>query len=114
MPREDGNARDNTGVGSSGAWPCTRPLAQALAGQGGREPDGKKQAGDVTLHLGRASHANSPRKEYYFDLQDDRGQIGITGVRCFSCGEVIDPVILHHRLNQARDLAHVVKRRKYS
>ena len=31
-------------------------------------------------------------KEYYLDLQDDTGQIGITGVRCTSCGEVIGPV----------------------
>ena len=53
-------------------------------------------------------------KEYYLDLQDDTGQIGITGFRCFSCGEVIDPVILHNRLNQTPDLVHVVKRRKYS
>jgi hypothetical protein len=50
--------------------------------------------------------------EYYLDLQDDTGQIGITGFRCSSCGEVIDPVILQNRLNQTPDLVHAVKRRK--
>jgi hypothetical protein len=53
-------------------------------------------------------------KEYYLDLQGDKGQIGITGFRCFSCGEVIDPVILHNRLNQPPDFVHAVKRRKYA
>ena len=52
--------------------------------------------------------------EYYMDLQDDTGQIGITGFRCSNCGEVIDPVILWNRLNQTPDLVHVVKRRKYA
>jgi len=52
--------------------------------------------------------------EYYMDLEDDTGQIGITGVRCSSCGKVIDPVILRNRLNQTPDLLHVVKRRKYA
>ena len=27
------------------------------------------------------------------DLQDDTGQIGMTALRCTSCGQVIDPVI---------------------
>lgn len=27
--------------------------------------------------------------EYYMDLQDDTGQIGITGFRCSSRGEVL-------------------------
>ena len=53
-------------------------------------------------------------KEYYMDLQDDTGQIGITGFRCTGCGEVIDPIILRSRLNQTPDLLHVVKRRKYA
>ena len=53
-------------------------------------------------------------KEYYLDLQDDTGQIGITGVRCTSCGEVIDQVILQNRLNPTPDLLHGVKQRKYA
>jgi hypothetical protein len=52
--------------------------------------------------------------EYYMDLQDDIDQIGITGIRCSSCGEVIDPVMLRNRLNQTPDLLHAVKRRKYA
>ncbi|MEY4704647.1 MAG: hypothetical protein RL042_843 [Nitrospirota bacterium] len=52
--------------------------------------------------------------EYYLDLQDDTGQIGITGLRCTSCGEVVDPVILRNRLNQPPDLLHGAKQRKYA
>ena len=52
--------------------------------------------------------------EYYMDLQDDTGQIGITGLRCTSCGEVIDPVILRNRLSPTPDLLHGAKQRKYA
>ena len=52
--------------------------------------------------------------EYYLDLQDDTGQIGITGLRCTSCGEVIDSVILQNRLNPSPNLLHVVKKRNYA
>jgi len=52
--------------------------------------------------------------EYYLDLEDDTGQIGITGLRCTSCGEVIDPVILRNRLNPTPNLLHVVKQRNYA
>ena len=52
--------------------------------------------------------------EYYLDLQDDTVQIGITGLRCTSCGEVVDPVILRNRLNPTPDLLHGVKQRKYA
>ena len=52
--------------------------------------------------------------EYYLDLQDDTGQIGITGLRCTSCGEVVDPVILRNRLNQTPDLLHGTMQRKYA
>ena len=53
-------------------------------------------------------------KEYYTDLLDDTGQIGIMGLRCISCGEVIDPVILRNRVNPTADLVHVAKQRKYA
>lgn len=53
-------------------------------------------------------------KEYYMDLEDDSGQIGITGMRCTSCGEVIDPVILRNRLDPTPDLLHGAKERKYA
>ena len=52
--------------------------------------------------------------EYYLDLQDDTGQIGITGVRCTSCGEVTDPVIIRNRLKPTPNLLHVVKQRNYA
>jgi len=52
--------------------------------------------------------------EYYLDLQDVTGQISITGLRCTSCGEVIDPIILQNRLDPTLCLLHVVRKRKYA
>jgi hypothetical protein len=52
--------------------------------------------------------------EYYLDLEDDTGQIGITGLRFTNCGEVIDPVILQNRLNPMSDLLQGAKQRKYA
>ena len=52
--------------------------------------------------------------DYHLDLQDDSSQIGITGFRCTSCGEVVDPVILRNRLHQTPDLLHGAKQRKYA
>jgi hypothetical protein len=52
--------------------------------------------------------------EYYLDLEDDTGQIGITGLRCTSCGDVIDSVILRNRLSPTPDLLQGVKQRKYA
>jgi hypothetical protein len=44
--------------------------------------------------------------EHYIDLQDDTGQIGLTALRCMSCGEVIDPVILQNRERPAPNLLY--------
>lgn len=52
--------------------------------------------------------------EYYLDLEDDTGQIGITGLRCTSCGDVIDSVILRNRLHPTPDLFYGTKQRKYA
>lgn len=52
--------------------------------------------------------------EHYMDLQDDTGQIGLTAMRCTSCGEVIDAVILQNRLNPAPNLLYGTKQRKYA
>ena len=52
--------------------------------------------------------------EYYIDLQDDTGQIGLTAWRCMSCGEVIDPTILRNRENPAPNLLYGTKQRKYA
>ena len=35
--------------------------------------------------------------EYCFDLLDGTGEKGFWGLRCFQCGEIIDPLILHNR-----------------
>ena len=51
--------------------------------------------------------------EHYIDLQDDTGQIGLTALRCMSCGEVIDPVILENRFRPAPNLIYGTKQRKY-
>ena len=52
--------------------------------------------------------------EYYMDLQDDTGQIGLTAWRCTSCGEVIDPTILQNRASPAPDLLYGTKQRNYA
>ncbi len=53
--------------------------------------------------------------EHYMDLQDDTGQIGVTALRCTSCGDVIDPVILQNRMRPAApNLLYGTKRRQYA
>ena len=52
--------------------------------------------------------------EYYIDLQDDTGQIGITALRCTSCGEVIDPTILRNREPPPPNLLYGTKQRQYA
>jgi hypothetical protein len=51
---------------------------------------------------------------YYMDLQDDSGQIDVTALRCTSCGEVIDLVILKNRLDPAPNLLYGTKQRKFA
>jgi hypothetical protein len=52
--------------------------------------------------------------EHYMDLRDDTGQIGMTALRCTSCGEVVDDVILQNRVNPAPKLLYGTKQRKYA
>ena len=52
--------------------------------------------------------------EHYMDLQDDTGQIGLTALRCTSCGEVIDPVILQNRVTPEPNLLYGTKQRKFA
>lgn len=52
--------------------------------------------------------------EHYMDLQDDTGQIGMTALRCTSCGEVVDAVILENRVKPAPNLLYGTKQRKYA
>jgi hypothetical protein len=37
-------------------------------------------------------------RESFVDLQDDTGQLMFEGWRCMNCGEVIDPLVLTHRI----------------
>jgi hypothetical protein len=37
--------------------------------------------------------------QFYEDLEDDTGRIHLSAWRCVNCGEVVDPVILKHRLS---------------
>ncbi len=48
------------------------------------------------------------------DLLDDTGQIDFTALRCASCGEVIDPVILKNRQGPPPNLLYGTKARKFS
>jgi hypothetical protein len=52
--------------------------------------------------------------EHYMDLQDDTGQIGMTALRCTSCGEVVDPVILENRVKPVPNLLYGTKQRNYA
>jgi len=52
--------------------------------------------------------------EHYMDLQDDTGQIGMTALRCTSCGEVVDPVILQNRVKPVLNLLYGTKQRNYA
>ncbi len=52
--------------------------------------------------------------EHYMDLQDDTGQIDITALRCTSCGEVVDRVILENRFKPAPNLLYGTKQRKFA
>jgi hypothetical protein len=52
--------------------------------------------------------------DYYMDLEDDTGQIGMTAWRCMICGEVIDPVILQNRTEPAPNLLYGTKQRTFA
>lgn len=52
--------------------------------------------------------------EHYMDLQDNTGQIDVPALRCTSCGEVNDPVILQNRIKPAPNILYGTKQRKYA
>ena len=52
--------------------------------------------------------------EQYIDLRDDTGEIDFTALRCASCGEVVDPVILRNRQGPPPNLLYGTKARKFS
>jgi hypothetical protein len=35
----------------------------------------------------------------FVDLRDDTGRLEFVGWHCINCGEVVDPVVLTHRIN---------------
>jgi len=37
-------------------------------------------------------------RDSFVDLRDDTGHLHCEGWRCINCGEVIDPVVLTHRI----------------
>jgi len=39
-------------------------------------------------------------KDSFVDLRDDTGHLKFQGWRCVNCGEVIDHVVLTHRINE--------------
>lgn len=38
-------------------------------------------------------------RDSFLDLRDDMGSLQFDGWRCVNCGEVLDPVVLAHRMN---------------
>lgn len=43
-------------------------------------------------------------QDRFMDLGDDMGHIGFLGWRCVNCGEVVDPVVLAHRIERPMSL----------
>lgn len=39
-------------------------------------------------------------QDSFVDLRDDTGRLKFEGWRCLNCGEVIDPVVLTHRVGE--------------
>lgn len=39
-------------------------------------------------------------RDRFMDLLDDTGQVDILAWRCLNCGEVLDGVVMNHRLTQ--------------
>lgn len=38
-------------------------------------------------------------RDSFIDLRDDTGRVQFDGWRCLNCGEVIDPLVLTHRID---------------
>jgi len=41
-------------------------------------------------------------RDSFLDLRDDTGRLNFEGWRCLNCGEVVDPVVLTHRIEAPR------------
>jgi len=42
--------------------------------------------------------------DQFMDLRDDMGRLNWEGWRCVNCGEIVDPVVLCHRVGHIRQL----------
>jgi hypothetical protein len=49
-------------------------------------------------------------KETCMDLKDEMGIIRIVVLHCLNCGEVVDPLILEHRLSAPRPMDNRARR----
>ncbi len=38
-------------------------------------------------------------RDSFVDIRDDTGRLKFEGWRCLNCGEVVDPVVLTHRVD---------------
>ena len=43
--------------------------------------------------------------DHFIDMQDDRGHCWLNAWRCVNCGDVVEPGILRHKLEQRSRLA---------
>jgi len=41
-------------------------------------------------------------REYCSDILDGTGENGFWAIRCLQCGELLDPLILHHRTSRSQ------------
>ena len=44
--------------------------------------------------------------ERFFDFDDDTGKTYFDGLRCVTCGEILDPTILKNRMEIESELVH--------
>jgi len=42
--------------------------------------------------------------DQFMDLRDDTGRLNCEGWRCLNCGEMLDPVVLCHRVSHIRQV----------
>ena len=41
-------------------------------------------------------------REFCMDIHDGTGENGFWGLRCLQCGEILDPLILKHRISKTQ------------
>lgn len=48
--------------------------------------------------------------DFFLDVLNVSGEMAFNGWRCLNCGEIIDPVIAHHRHTAIHDVARPKRR----